>query len=192
MFSPVPYLLFLLLNTICTFTSLNPDAPPADIIASPDFEPSSIGLPPESHDVAKKWDTDASDPTYTGGPFEAPPLIIQGNKDQCVSDSNQSSWRKARSKRADFCLPLTDNGRPAVQDSTARRKRRPGSKWQIVPQGTENSPAKAPDLDDRRCPGTAPFPVCAFSTVATIRPDSYYPNTGSAAGRWILDYCRCK
>lgn len=192
MFSPVPCLLFLLLNTICSSTSSNPDALSADIIARPDFELNSIGLPAESQDEANKMDTDAFEPTYAGRPSEAPPLIIQGNKDQCVSDSNQNSWRKARSKRANFCLPSTDNDHPAVQDSTARKKRRPGTKWQFVPQRTENFPVKAPDVDESRCPGTAPFPVCALSTVATIRPDPSYLDAGSAAGRWILDYCRCR
>lgn len=180
MFLPVPCLFFLLLSTICSFTSLNPDALPADNIASLDFGPNGIGIPPESQDEADKMSTDA------GGLSEAPPLIIQGNKDQCDSDSIQSSWRKARSKRASFCLPLTDDGHPVVQDSTGRKKRRPGTKWQIVPQRTEN------DFVERRCPGTEPFPVCALSTVATIRPEPSSLNTGSASGRWILDYCRCK
>lgn len=194
MFSLVPCLFFLLLSTICSFTSLNPDALPADIIVSPDFGPNGIDLPPESQDEANKMDTDAYDPTYPGRLSEAPPLIIQANKDQCDFDSNQSSWRKARSKRASFCLPLTDDGHPVVQDSTARKKRRPGTKWQIVPQRTEteNRLAKPPDVNERRCPGTEPFPVCALSTVATIRPEPSYLNTGSASGRWILDYCRCK
>ena len=186
MFSPVPYLLFLLLNTICSFTSSKPDAPPVDIIASPDFEINSIGLPSNSQDGGNKLDIDA------GEPSEAAPLIIQGNKNQCAYNSNQNSWRKERSKRADFCLPLTDNGQPAIQDSTTGKKRRPGFEWQIVPQKTQNGPTKAPFPDESRCPRTAPFPVCAFSTVATVHPDLSYPNAGSTAGRWILDYCRCK
>lgn len=192
MFSLVPCLLFLLLSTICSFTSLNPDPLPADIIASPDFGPNGIGLPPESQDEANEIDTDVYEPTYAGGLSEAPPLIIQGNKDKCVSDSNQSSWRKARSKRANFCLPSTDDNYPVVQDSTARKKRRPGTKWQIVPQRTENGYAKPPHVDGSRCPGSEPFPVCALSTVATVRPEPSYLNTGSVSGRWSLDYCRCK
>lgn len=204
MFSRVPYLLFLLLKTICSIPSSNPDTPGTELLHSHDFELNSISLTPETQDRANELDIDATDPTkYAWESSEAPPpLIIQGNNDQCPYDynNNQNSRRKSRSKRADSsCSSMIDNGQPAVQDSTDRKKTRPGFQWQIVPQtttgngsGNQKPGRQAPYSDQSRCPPTAPFPVCAFSTVATIRPDPSYPDTGSTVGRWILDYCRCK
>lgn len=200
MLSLVPSLLFLLLNVICSIASSNPDTLAADFIPSLDDGPNIFGLPSEAQDGANKLNIDATNPTYAaGGSSEAP--LIHGNNDQCTEDFNQNS-RKARTKRADsICSPIIDHGQP-FQDSspatTATKKTRPGFGWQIVPQ-TENGPVKqgpgpqAPYPDQSHCPSTAPFPVCAFSTVATIRPDPSPPGTtGSTVGRWVLDYCRCK
>lgn len=190
MFSPILCLLFLPLKTICSTASSNLDTPAAEFSPSPEFELNSIGLPSEAQDGAKEWDVDATTPSYPRESFEAP-LITQG---VCTYDYNQKSRRhKARSQRAgSSCSPMINR----IQDETITKKTRPGFQWQTVPQSTENGSGtqkpEAPYSDESRCPRTAPFPVCAFSTVATIRPDPSYPDTDSTAGRWILDYCRCK
>lgn len=201
MFSRVPYFLFLLMETICSITSSNADTPGTEILPSHDFELNGISLPSETQGGANELDIDATDPTKYAWESSEARLIIQGNNDQCPYEyNNQNSRRKSRFKRADSsCSPMIDNGQPAVQDSTDRKKTRPGFQWQIVPQtttengsGNQKPGRQAPYSDQNRCPRTAPFPVCAFSTVATIRPDPSYPDTGSTVGRWILDYCRCK
>lgn len=197
MFSLILYLLFFLLKTICSIASSNPGTQAAEFLPGSEFELKSIGLPSEAQEGAKEWDIDATDPTYASESSEAP-LIIQGVNDQCNYDYNQNSRRKARSKRAgSSCSSMINNGQ-IIQDSATRKKTRPGFQWQMVPKTTENGSgtqkpgSQAPYSDESRCPRTAPFPVCAFSTVATIRPDPSYPDTGSTVGRWILDYCRCK
>lgn len=99
MFSRIPYLLFLLLKTICSIPSSNPDTPATELLHSHDLELSSISLTPETQDRASELDIDATDPTkYAWEPSEAP-LIIQSNNDQCPYDyNNQNSRRKSRSK----------------------------------------------------------------------------------------------
>lgn len=197
MFSRVLFLLFLLMKTICPIASSNAGTPGMEILPSHNFELNGISLLSETQGGANELDIDATGPIEYASESSEAPLIIQGNNDQCPYNyNNQNPRRKSRSKRADSsCSPLIDDGQPAVQDSTDRKTTRPGFRWQIVPQATtenQKPSRQAPNSDQNRCPRTAPFPVCAFSTIATIRPDPSYPETDSIVGRWILDYCRCK
>lgn len=86
---------------------------------------------------------------------------------------NQNSRRKARFKRADLtCSPVIDTGQ-IIQESTTRKKTRPGLQWQIVPQlenCSENQKSGRPYSDENRCPYTTlsdvvlalPFSMCFF------------------------------
>lgn len=77
---------------------------------------------------------------------------------------NQNPRRKARFKRADLtCSPVIDTGQ-TIQESTTRKKTRPGLQWRIVPQlencsENQKSGRQAPYSDESRCPCTTPSDV---------------------------------
>lgn len=74
---------------------------------------------------------------------------------------NQNPRRKARFKRADLtCSPVIDTGQ-TIQESTTRKKTRPGLQWQIVPQleNCSENQRSGRQADESRCPCTTPSDV---------------------------------